>query len=87
MKTVATQVVTTVNAPFGASLSAHQLAAKIADTKSASEFYAPVFAFFSEIPLPVQKQFLKEMGVDEMQALKVADQFAKLSGYTLPLAA
>jgi hypothetical protein len=87
MKNVATQVMTTVNAPYGANLSAHQLAAMIADPKSAAEFSAPVFAFFSEIPAAVQKQFLKGMGVDEAQAGKVADQFAKLSGYTLPLAA
>lgn len=87
MKNVATLVMTTVNAPYGADLSAYQLAAMIADPKSASEFNAPVFAFFSEVPIAVQKQFLKGMGVDEAQASKVADQFVKLSGYTLPLAA
>lgn len=86
MKNVAAQVVTTVNAPYGVNLSAHQLAALIGDPKSASEFNAPVFAFFSEVPAAVQKQFLKSMGVDEAQAGKVASQFAKLSGYTLPLA-
>ena len=87
MKNVATQVMTTVNAPYGAGLSAHQLAAMIAVPKSAAEFNAPVFAFFSEVPAGVQQQFLKIMGVDEVQASAVADQFAKLSGYTLPLAA
>lgn len=87
MKNVATQVMTTVNAPYGANLSAHQLAVMIAAPKSALEFSAPVFAFFSEIPADLQKQFLKDMGVDKVQAAKVADQLAKLSGYTLPLAA
>lgn len=87
MNNVATQVMTTVNAPYGANLSAHQLAAMITDPKSAAEFSAPVFAFFSEIPAAVQKQFLKGMGVNEVQVGKVAGQFAKLSGYTLPLAA
>jgi len=87
MKNVATQVMTTVNAPYGANLSAHQLAAMIIAPKSASAFNAPVFAFFSEVPATVQKQFLNAMGVDETQANKVADQFAKLSGYMLPLAA
>jgi hypothetical protein len=86
MKNVATQVMTTVNAPYGADLSAHQLAAMIADPKSAAEFSAPVFAFFFEIPAAVQKQFLQGMGVNEVQAGKVASQLAKLSGYTLPLA-
>lgn len=86
MKDVAAQVLTTVNAPYGANLSAHQLAAMIADPKSVTEFSAPVFAFFSEVPVAVQKQFLERMGVDEARASHVADQFAKLSGYTLPLA-
>lgn len=87
MKNVATQVMTTVNAPYGADLSAHQLAAMITDPQSAVEFNAPVFAFFCEVPVTVQKQFLKGMGVDMGQASKVAGQFAELSGYTLPLAA
>lgn len=87
MKNVATQVMTTVNAPYGADLSAHQLAAMVADPQSAVEFSAPVFSFFSEVPAAVQKQFLKGMGVDLTQASKVAGQLAKLSGYTLPLAA
>lgn len=87
MEHVAAQVMTTVNAPYGAAVSAHQLAAMLVDPKSASEFSAPVFAFFSEVPVSVQKQFLKDMGVDETQANSVAGLFAKLSGYTLPLAA
>jgi hypothetical protein len=87
MKNFATQVMMTVNAPYGANLSADQLAVMIADPKSASEFNATVFAFFSELPVFVQKQFLKGMDVDETQVGKVALQFAKLSGYTLPLAA
>lgn len=62
MKNVATHVMTTVNAPYGADLSAHQLAAMIADPKSAVEFSALVFAFFSEVPAAVQKQFLDGMG-------------------------
>jgi hypothetical protein len=87
MKNVAAQVMTTVNAPYGADLSAHQLAAMIADPKSAAEFSAPVFSFFSEVPATLQKQFLEGMGVDEVQASYVADQFSKLSGYALALAA
>lgn len=87
MKNVATQVMTTVNAPYGADLSAYQLAAMITDPKSATEFSAPVFSFFSEVAPALQKQFLKGMGINEAQASHVADQFAKLSGYTLPPAA
>lgn len=87
MTSVATQVMTTVNAPYGANLSAHQLAAMIADPKSAADCNASVFAFFSEVSPALQKQFMKGMGVNEAKAGKVADQLAKLSGYALPLAA
>jgi len=87
MTGVATKVLTTVNAPYGTNLSAHQLAAMITDPKSASDFNAPVFSFFSEVPPALQKQFMKSMGVNEAQASKVAGQLSKLSGYTLPLAA
>jgi hypothetical protein len=87
MMNVATQVLATVNAPYGADLSAHQLAAMIADPKSASNFVAPVFSFFSEVALPMQKQFIAGMGVDATKATQVADEFSKLSGYALPLAA
>jgi hypothetical protein len=87
MTNVATQVLTTVNAPYGADLSAHQLAAMIADPKSVSDFVAPVFAFFSEVPAAAQKQFIMGMGVDAAKAGQVAHQLSKLSGYALPLAA
>jgi len=87
MTNVAAQVLATVNAPYGANLSAHQLAAMIADPKSASEFVAPVFSFFSEVSLSAQKQFIAEMGVDAAKASQVAVELSKLSGYPLPLAA
>jgi hypothetical protein len=87
MMTGMAQVLTTVNAPYGADLSAHQLASMIADPKSVSDFNAPVFAFFSEAPPALQKEFIENMGVDREQACKVAGQFSEASGYTLPLAA
>lgn len=77
----------TVNAPYGADLSAHQLAAMIVDPSSAAQFCAPVFAFFSELALVVQKQFIAAMGVSETEAAKVAALYAQASGYALPLAA
>ena len=87
MANAVTQVLTTVNAPYGADVSAHQLAAMIVDLKSAIDCNAPVFAFFSEVPLNAQKQFMAAMKVDAIQAGKVADKISELSGYTLPLAA
>ena len=59
----------------------------IADPKSASDYSAPVFAFFSEVSPALQKQFVAGMMVDQVQVGKVASQFSKLSGYALPLAA
>lgn len=87
MSDVETLVLTTVNAPYGVDLSAHQLAALIADPGSAHEFNASVFAFFSEVSPALQQQFIAGMGVDSEQVSAVASQFARLSGYTLPLAA
>lgn len=86
MQDVATQVMMTINAPYGQDLSAHQFAAMIVDPENATEFNGPVFSFFSEVPLAVQKQFLESMGVDFDQASRVASKLAKLSGYKLPLA-
>ena len=86
MTNVVTHVLATVNAPYRASLCAHQLAAMIEDPKSASDFVAPVFSFFSEVSLPAQKQFIAVMGVDAAKASQVADELSKLSGYALPLA-
>jgi hypothetical protein len=87
MTNVAAQVMATVSAPYGASVSAHQLAAMIVDPGSVSECNAAVFAFFSEVSVPVQKEFIKGMGVDEAKAAKVAADLSHLSGYVLPLAA
>lgn len=87
MSNVATLVLTTVNAPYGAGLSAHQLAAMISDPASASDFNAPVFAFFSEVSPALQHEFIADMGLDDKEVSAVASQFAELSGYTLPLAA
>lgn len=87
MANTVTQVLTTVNAPYGAAVSAHQLAAMIVDLKSAMDFNASVFAFFSEVPLNVQKQFMAAMDVNANQAGQVADKISELSGYALPLAA
>lgn len=57
MKNVAIQVMTTVNAPYGADLSAHQLAAMVADPKSAESFSAPVLRFSPKCLLPYRSSF------------------------------
>jgi len=87
MMNVATSVLATVNAPYGANLSAHQLAAKIVDPVSLDILDARVFAFFSEVNEGLQHQFIDIMGVDHDQAHWMAAQFAIKAGYALPLAA
>ncbi len=84
---VATKVLSTVNAPYGADLSAHQLAAKISDPASVNANDASVFAFFSEVSEELQKQFIASMGIDEGPVRSVAAQFAVKAGYPLPLSA
>lgn len=79
------QVLTAVNGPYGTEVSAHQLAAMIVDSASATNFNAAVFAFFSEVPLRLQKEFMWAMDVDEELASRVADQVSQISGYALPL--
>jgi hypothetical protein len=83
MTGVAAQVLT---APHAVAVFAHQLAAMIADPKSATEFNAHVFAFFAEVSVPIQKRFNAEMGVNEAEAKNVAALFSRLSGYKLALA-
>lgn len=87
MTNVAKKVLTTVNAPYGANLSVHQLAAKIVDPKSVTTFDASVFAFFSEVKPLLQKAFIQAMGMDEKKVHKVASAFAAKSGFDLALAA
>jgi hypothetical protein len=87
MSSVTTQVLATVNAPYGAGLSAHQLAVLIAEPSSAFVCDASVFAFFSEVSPEAQTAFIEEMGVDPGQAKAVASKFAHMAGYSLPLAA
>lgn len=87
MTHVETKVLATVNAPYGANLSACQLAAKIADPKSAISVDASVFAFFSEVKPLLQKAFIEAMGVDMTKVHKVANQLAAKSGFPLALAA
>jgi len=87
MTNVAKKVLTTVNAPYGANLSVHQLAARIVDPKSVATFDASVFAFFSEVKPLLQKAFIQAMGMDEKKVHHVATAFAAKSGFDLALAA
>lgn len=87
MQSVAAKVLSTVNAPYGTSLSAEQLAQKIASPTSVDAFDASAFAFYSEVDREIQEAFLVEMKIDMDTAALIARKFSKLAGYTLALAA
>lgn len=83
---VATKVLSTVNAPYGTKLTASDLAALISSTDSAMNGDASAFAFFSEVSEELQIAFVEEMGLDRQAVRDVAAWFADLVGYPLPLA-
>jgi hypothetical protein len=86
MSMTAIKVLATVNAPYGTSLSADELAAKISDPKSAENYDPSAFSFFSDVDETLQTAFLIEMRIDRVIARQLARQFSALAGYTLPLA-
>lgn len=86
MSIVAVKVLSTVNAPYGATLSAEQLASKLSDPTSAHSFDPSAFSFFSEVDEKLQVLFLDEMHVDPTVAADLARNFSALAGYPLPLA-
>jgi hypothetical protein len=86
MGKVAVKVLSTVNAPYGAGVTAHELATRIADPASAAAFHGPTFSFFSEVSQMNQEAFISEMGVDRKAAAKVARLMEKKAGYSLALA-
>jgi hypothetical protein len=85
MASVATAVLSTVNAPYGTSLSASDLAAIIGDPSCADRFDPSAFAFFSELDARLQRAFIVEMELDFGAALALAQRFSELAGYALPL--
>lgn len=86
MSDVSVKVLATVNAPYGTTLSAEQLASKISDPASADHYDPSAFSFFSEVEEGLQNSFLHEMHVDPAIASALARKFSALAGYTLPLA-
>ncbi len=85
--TAADKILGTVNAPYGANVSAWGLAAAISSMSSVETCNMPAFAFFSEVKPDLQKAFVAEMELDPHAVAAVAAGFQKLAGYDLPLAA
>ena len=84
---IASTVLTTVNAPYGAALTAGQLADKIASLDSVAEYDCSAFAFFTDVSPVQQHAFVEAMGLDAVMVAAVAKGFAELAGYDLALAA
>ena len=87
MARIASQVLSTVNAPYGANLSACQLAACISDPDEMQKAIGPTFAFYTEVKPLHQLAFIAEMGVDIDAARAVAKYFAGKVPYPIYLAA
>lgn len=86
MSRIASLVLGTVNAPYGANLSAHQLAKSISDIDAAKSTIGPVFAFFSEVPPDLQKSFVSEMEISLQKVHEVAKHIQSSCPFPLALA-
>ncbi|RWR05598.1 hypothetical protein D2T30_21395 [Sinirhodobacter populi] len=86
MPPVVSQVMATVNAPYGVAVTPTQLAVSIADPESAVACDQAAFAFLSEVSPKLQHAFIAEMGVDAGLVALVAHKFSDLAGYRLALA-
>lgn len=86
MSAVASKVLGTVNAPYGANLSAHQLAVCISNLDAMKNAFGPVFSFFTEVKLDLQADFIQEMGVED-GAKSVAAYLQTQCVNPIPLAA
>ena len=79
MTHVASQILGTVNAPYGANVSACQLAGIISEVETAESAMGPAFSFFSEISPDLQASFVSEMGLPQDKVQGVAKHLQSLS--------
>jgi hypothetical protein len=86
MASVVKKALATVNAPYGADLSAQQLAVSLVDPDAGRACPGPIFAFFSEISVQDQKRFIEEMGLNMQEVRRVATALSAKAGYKLALA-
>ncbi|PVH29013.1 hypothetical protein [Pararhodobacter oceanensis] len=87
MLPTASIVLATVNAPYGAQLSAGQLAACISGLEASKATLGPVFSFFSEVAPQLQKAFIEEMNLPYDKVQAVAKNLQASCPYKLALAA
>lgn len=87
MTQLASKILGTVNAPYGANVSACELAAGISDITAAQATMGPVFSFFSEIDPKLQQSFIDEMHLPLAKVQKVAKFIQASCPFPLALAA
>ncbi|ATU19585.1 hypothetical protein [Klebsiella pneumoniae] len=87
MTQIASKILGTVNAPYGANLSACQLAACISDIAAAQSAMGHVFSFFSEVAPELQNDFVAEMGLSAAKVRVVAETLQASCPFPLALAA
>ena len=87
MAHAASKILGTVNAPYGANLSACQLADSISDVEVAQASMGPVFSFFSEVAPELQKSFVAEMGLPVTKVRGVAEYLQASCPFKLAFAA
>jgi hypothetical protein len=83
---VSIKVLATVNAPYGTNLTADELVARICDPASPAAFDASAFSFFSDVNVGLQMDFIEEKELDPAVVARIAQAFAELVGFDLPLA-
>jgi len=83
---IASKVLTTVNASYGAVLTAEQLGDKIVSLGSVANYDCFAFAFFTDLSPTLQIAFVEMMKLDTKAVTEVANGFAALAGYDLALA-
>lgn len=86
MAHVASIILGTVNASYGAQLSACQLAEAISDVEAAQGAMGPVFSFFSEVAPDLQSAFVTEMGLQAAKVRGVAEHLQASCPFPLALA-
>jgi hypothetical protein len=82
-----TSVLSTVNAPYAAQLTAGQLAACLGDIGLAKTYSGQVSSFFSEVPLEHQLAFAEAHDIDLDQLKSLAREFCDWSGESYKLVA
>lgn len=87
MSAVTSKILATVNAPYGAGVSAWELAQCISSVDAMKKAYGPTFSFFTEVEAKSQHAFIEEMHLDASAVKAVAQHLAAKVPFPVALAA